>query len=159
MYKKNMILHMVIWGGTSGALLGMLYALLSAISMSVGTVSSLRGVGIFLIGTPFGMVYGALFGATFGLMLGLANGLLMAPVRYGADFLSLGVRRILCYGINLLLVVAGVRMIIPSYLHMDWFLVGAPSIIALAASLLATERYFAHLTRQHNIARKHRLPR
>jgi hypothetical protein len=154
MYKKNILKHMVIWGGTSGILLGMFYAALWMAFGDFGDMSSLTHIGSMMVAVPFSMVYGALFGGTVGLFLGFLNGLMMAAVRYD-DSLSHNQQQKVCYAINLLVITLAVLFLSDGGAYVSWFLVGAPSIIAAGASLLATERYFVHLKREPARKRQH----
>ena len=149
MNRQNVIAHMTLWGLVSGALLGAGYALLLGLVVSLANMSYVGyppNILELLPGILFMIFYGVMLGSVAGLPLGIANGLLMGLVKQSRH-LTLRRKKQISYGINLLLVLAVVFFLSDGfrYLYSDWFLIGAPSIVAGGASLLATDRHFAHL--------------
>jgi hypothetical protein len=153
MNRQNVIAHMTLWGLFSGALLGAGYALL-LMFMNVfpepGFDSDLLEIVMQVLMMIF---YGACFGGGAGLPMGLINGLLMGLVKQSRH-LTLTRKKHISYGINLLVVLVVVFFLSDGLRYIDWFLIGAPALIASGASLLATDRHFAHLNPRKSKAKR-----
>ncbi len=142
--RQNIIAHMTLWGLLSGALLGASYVVLLSVMSAFSPPIYSYGLTELLMSLLLLMFYGFLFGGGAGLIMGIANGLLMGLVKQSRH-LTLQRKKHISYGINLLVVLVVVAFLSDGFRYVDWFLVGAPALVAIGASLLATERHFAHL--------------
>jgi hypothetical protein len=127
---------MVYQGCINGILLGAGYAFL-IIVFHVYESSILEAVFHAIIPA----VFVGILSSYVGMAMGAINGILMGAVKRSRH-LTFTTKKRISYGINLLVVLGAIWLISDDSFDIDWFLLGMPSIIALAASLLATERHF-----------------
>jgi hypothetical protein len=143
--RENVILHMALWGLVSGALLGAGYMLLSILLPVLSVLlSDAYGTSpnyIIPDWYPLMPVFGMLFGGVAGMLMGIANGILMGLFKQSRNLTLLQKKRT-GYCINVAVTLVAMWFVTILINAISWFFVGAPSIIALAASLLATERHF-----------------
>ena len=148
--RKNVILHMTLWGLFSGALLGagyiLLYTLFTLLPVLFSLLSGAAGVpyesDMYVPDWyPLMSVFGLVIGGIAGMLMGIANGILMGIARQSRHLTWERKKRI-GYCINVAVALVTMWLLILVTGEISWFFIGAPSIIALGASLLATERHF-----------------